>query len=381
MNQEKNVIRTLIVEDSPVAQQLLSRILASDPRIQVVGIAEDGERALAAVERLQPDVVTMDIHMPGLNGFETTRRIMESTPVPIIIVSGSFSASHVEKGFRAMEAGALTILRKPRGIGHPDHQSDARELIKTVVTMSEVKVIRRWPRHVHEEPFASAPMVVARHEAPISLVAIGASTGGPAVLQKIFKALPKTFPVPIVVVQHMATGFMDCFVTWLGTSTGFPSSIAVNGDLLAPGHAYFAPESVHMLVRSDNRITLSNDDPDNGLRPSANRLFHSVAEAYGPNAAGVLLTGMGRDGAEELRRMKERGAVTVAQDQESSIVFGMPGEAVKLGAAEFILAPDRIAELLIQLAQPGKREGDVRLCHPDKCDGNYVQSYQKPVNK
>lgn len=244
------MIRTLIVEDSPAAQQLLAHILASDPRIEVVGIADDGEKAIAAVERLRPDLVTMDINMPGLNGFDATRRIMEATPVPIVIVSASFEAEHAEKGFRALEAGALAMLRKPRGIGHPEHQSDARELIKTVVTMSEVKVIRRWPRRVQEGPPAPAPVVVVRRTpAPIRLVAIGASTGGPAVLQRIFTALPKPFPVPIVVVQHMAAGFMECFVTWLSASTGRPASIAADGDLLAPGHIYFAPEGLHMLVR------------------------------------------------------------------------------------------------------------------------------------
>jgi len=347
------MIRTLIVEDSPVAQQLLAHILASDPRIQVVGIVDEGEKAIAAVERLRPDVVTMDIHMPGLNGFDTTRCIMEKNPVPIVIVSGSFSADHIEKGFRAMEAGALTMLRKPRGIGHPEHVNDAKELIKNVVTMSEVKVIRRWPHRVKEGSLAPVPLTGAR-TAPtaIRLVAIGASTGGPAVLQRIFAALPKTFPVPIVVVQHMAAGFMESFLIWLNASTGFPSSIATPGDLLAPGHAYFAPEGLHMLVRGNHRIALSAAEPRNGLCPSVNNLFRSVAEVYGPNAAGVLLTGMGRDGADELGRMKQRGAVTVVQDQESSVVFGMPGEAVKLGAAEFILAPDRIAELLTQLVQP-----------------------------
>lgn len=347
------MIRTLIVEDSPVAQQLLAHILASDPRIQVVGIVDEGEKAIAAVERLRPDVVTMDIHMPGLNGFDTTRCIMEKNPVPIIIVSGSFSSDHIGKGFRAMEAGALTMLRKPRGIGHPEHVNDAKELIKTVVTMSEVKVIRRWPHRVKEESLAPVPLTGVRTSpTAIRLVAIGASTGGPAVLQRIFAALPKTFPVPIVVVQHMAAGFMDSFLIWLNASTGFPSSIAANGNLLTPGHAYFAPEGLHMLVRSNHRIALSAAEPRNGLCPSVTNLFRSVAEVYGPNAAGVLLTGMGRDGADELRQMKERGAVTVVQDQESSVVFGMPGEAVKLGAAEYILAPDRIAELLTQLVQP-----------------------------
>jgi two-component system chemotaxis response regulator CheB len=348
------MIRTLIVEDSPVAQQLLTHILASDPRIQVVGIADNGEKAIACVERLRPDVVTMDIHMPGLNGFDATRRIMEDNPVPIVIVSGSFSANHTGKGFRAMEAGALTILRKPRGIGHPEHGSDAKELIRTVVTMAGVKVIRRWPRRRREVFPAALPAAVVR-PGLIRMVAIGASTGGPAVLQRIFAALPKALPVPLVVVQHMAVGFMESFVTWLSASSGFPSRVAIHGEPLVPGQAYFAPDGSHLLVRGDNRIALAAKGSENGLCPSVNRLFRSVTEAHGRNAVGVLLTGMGKDGADGLMQMKERGAMTVVQDQESSIVFGMPGEAVKLGAAEYILAPDRIAELLTQVVQPATR--------------------------
>ena len=344
------MIRVLIVEDSPVEQQLLAHILGSDPLIKVVGVAVDGEMALADVARLKPDVVTMDIYMPKRDGFDTTRRIMESTPLPIIIITGHYNSNDSDKLFRAMEAGALAVVRKPVGLGHPDHQADAAELIKTVKTMSEIKVIRRWPRLRSEAPVPSASAGeagVARKE--IRVVAIGASTGGPAVLRKIFLALPKDLSVPVLVVQHMAVGFMEHFVTWLSEMTGFPSHVAVHGEAIVPGHAYFAPDGFHMLVGKDCRIVLSNETAENGLRPAVARLFRSVAETFGATAVGVLLTGMGRDGAEELKQLRNSGAATLAQDRDSSIIFGMPGEAVRIDAADYILAPEGIARIITQL--------------------------------
>jgi two-component system chemotaxis response regulator CheB len=344
------MIRVLIVEDSPVEQELLAHILSADPQITVAGYAINGEIALSAVERLKPDVITMDIHMPHLNGFETTRRIMESTPTPIIIVSGSFNTSDADKSFEAMEAGALAIIRKPAGVGHPDHLRDAGELIRTVKIMSEIKVVRRWPRLRSE---ASAPLLhaVTAGVTPekIRVIAIGASTGGPAVLQKLCAALPKNLSVPVLIVQHMAAGFMENFVAWLSDTTGFPAHIATHGEHPAPGHAYFAPDGFHMLIGRDYRIILSDDSPENGLRPSVGRLFSSVAQTFGGNSVAVLLTGMGRDGADDLKRLRSKGAVTVVQDRKSSIVFGMPGEAVKINAADFILAPHEIAQLLAHL--------------------------------
>ena len=350
------MIKVLIVEDSPVEQQLLTHVLGSDPDIRVVGTADDGEKALTAVVRLRPDVVTMDIHMPRLNGFETTRRIMEDNPVPIVIVSGSIATTDADKAFRAMEAGALAVVRKPRGPGHPDHAVDVRELVKTVKMMSEVKVVRRWPRVRREEPASPLP---ARVESPtaaeIAVVAIGASTGGPAVLREILSGLPKDFPAPVLIVQHMAAGFMESFVAWLSAASGFPARIATHGEHLLPGRAYFAPDGFHMLATRDGCIALSGDGPEGGLRPSVARLFRSVAEAFGRSAVGVLLTGMGRDGADDLRLMREKGAVTIAQNQESSIVFGMPGEAVNRDAVDYVLAPDRITELLARLVKVKRR--------------------------
>ncbi|HEY6837267.1 MAG TPA: chemotaxis-specific protein-glutamate methyltransferase CheB [Geobacteraceae bacterium] len=346
------MIKILIVEDSPVEQQLLTHVFDSQPDMRVVGAVDDGEHALTAVRLLRPDVVTMDIHMPRLNGFETTRRIMEDNPLPIVVVSGSIGTTDAEKAFHAIEAGALAVVRKPSGPGHPDHAADVRELVKTVRMMSEVKVVRRWPR---SSPLELSPGRPARSEgvvpAKVRVVAIGASTGGPTVLRDILAALPKSFPVPVLVVQHMAKGFMESFVAWLEMTSGFPARIAAQGEYLLPGRAYFAPDGVHMLATGDGRVILSNEEPDGGLRPSVARLFRSVAEVFGRSAIGVLLTGMGRDGAEDLRLMRERGAVTVVQDRESSVVFGMPGEAVNLGAADHVLPPERIAELLGHLVK------------------------------
>lgn len=344
------MIKVLIVEDSKVEQEFLAHILGSDPQIQVVGIVGDGERAIAEVKRLHPDLVTMDIHMPRMNGFDTTRRLMEETPLPIVIVSGSFSRSDTNKTFRALEAGALAVVRKPRGIGHPGYQEDARELINNVRAMSEVKVVKRWPRPRREELRQPLPAAV-RTPAEIRVVAIGASTGGPAVIQTILSGLPRSFSAPVLVVQHMSTGFMESFVNWLTVTSGFPSHVAVHGDSPLPGNAYFAPDGCHMQMGHNGRIVLSRDESDSGLRPSVARLFRSVAETYGRNAIGILLTGMGRDGADELKLMRDHGGVTIVQDQESSIVFGMPGEAIKQDAADYVFTPERIAEYLAQLVK------------------------------
>ncbi|MHB8121256.1 MAG: chemotaxis-specific protein-glutamate methyltransferase CheB [Desulfuromonadaceae bacterium] len=351
------MIRVLIVEDSAVEQELLAHILSADPQITVAGVAADGEMALAAVERLKPDVITMDIHMPRLNGFDTTRRIMESTPLPIIIVTSDYNTDDSGKSFDAMEAGALAIVRKPAGLGHPDSVADAACLVRIVKMMSEIKVVKRWPRpgKVVKVPSASTAPIGAVPQ-KINVVAVGASTGGPAVLQKIFTILPKDFSVPVLVVQHMANGFMAGFVRWLSATTGFPAHIAIHGEHIAPGHAYFAPDGYHMLVGKDQRIFLSGEEPENSLRPAVSRLFRSVAETFGSHAVGVLLTGMGRDGAADLKLLRNKGAVTVVQDRETSIVFGMPGEAVKIDAADHILAPVDIARLLTVLvtAKSGK---------------------------
>lgn len=350
------MIKVLVVEDSPSVREFLVHILGADPGIQVVGTARDGEEALAAVKRYRPDVITMDIHIPKWNGLDTTRRIMEIDPTPIIIVIAAADDDDREivTTFDALEAGALAMLRRPTGIGHPDHEATARELVQTVKLMAEVKVVRRWPRRRPGEPSPRpVEMGLAQAPAKLRIVAIGASTGGPPALQTILAALPKSFPVPVVIVQHMAAGFSRGFMEWLAQSSVLPVHLATHGEVMLPGHVYLAPDEVQMKVARHERIMLTQDEPENGLRPSVSYLFRSVAEVYGCDAVAGLLTGMGRDGAEELRLLKEKGAVTFAQDKESSVVHGMPGEAIRLDAAMLVLPPEKIAAVLTSLANNG----------------------------
>ena len=345
------MIKVLIAEDSRVAQELLTHILTSDPAIQVVGVANDGAEALEAVKAKRPDIVTMDIHMPKVDGFEATRAIMETMPTPIVMVSASTSVTEVASTFRALEAGALAVVLRPPGIEHPEHAAAARELIQTVKLMSEIKVVRRI-RHVTKEHAPAPPPVPVRKAAPcLQLIAIGASTGGPPALHKILSNLPRDLSVPVLIVQHIAVGFVGGFVEWLADVSRFPVHVAQHGEQPLPGHAYVAPEDFHMGVQSGLRIALADRAPENGLRPSVAYLFRSVAQVLGPCAVGVLLTGMGRDGAEELRALKDMGAVTFAQDEASSVVHGMPGEAIKLNAATHILPPEGIAAMLTNLTR------------------------------
>lgn len=344
------MINVLIVEDSPVVREFLIHILSSDPDITIIATACNGEEALELVRRHRPDVITMDIHMPKLNGLETTRLLMETNPTPIVIVSGSENTNEVATTFDAMDAGALAVLRRPAGIGHMDHQATARNMVQTIKLMSEVKVVRRWSHMRRAAPaLHPANIGLIRESAQVRVVAMGASTGGPSAIETILMALPRNFPVPILVVQHMAAGFVGGFVQWLSSSSSLPVHVTTHGELLLPGHVYIAPDEYQMKVERGGRIALMKDALENGLRPSVSYLFRAVAEVYGCDAVAGLLTGMGRDGANELRLLKELGAVTFAQDKDSSVVNGMPGEAVKLDAAMLVLPLEKIAAALTNL--------------------------------
>jgi two-component system chemotaxis response regulator CheB len=346
------MIRVLIVDDSASVRLFLEGIFSADPAIQVVGVAANGEEAIAAVARLAPDVITMDIYMPLMNGLDATRRIMETCPTPIIILSGNLDPDEVITSFRAMEAGALTALPKPRGAGHPDHEREVSTLVQRVKLMAEVKVVKRWPRLQKKLSTPYLPELTgAEVTARPQVVAIGASTGGTVVIQAILAKLSGTFPLPLLIVQHMAKGFVGGFAEWLAFTSPLPVHVASQGEIVLPGHVYIAPDGFHMLVEQKGRILLSDAPAENGLRPAVAALFRSVADSYGQNAVGVLLTGMGDDGAEGLLQLKREGAVTIAQDKESSVIYGMPGEAVRLDAATYVLEPGKIALLLEQLAK------------------------------
>jgi len=344
------MIRVLIADDSPVVRDHLRAILAADPQIHVLEAATNGDEALALVERDQPDVIVMDVHMPARDGLEATRRIMETHPTPIVIVSATWQPHDADKLFRAIEAGALALAPKPFGLGHPEYDKSASELIRTVKLMSEVKVVRRWAR-ARKTAALRAATDAKRAPVGIRLVAIGASTGGPPVLNTILCALPRDFAVPVLIVQHIATGFVQGLADWLARNTQLCIRLAANGDPALPGHVYLAPDGAHMGVTGSGRIVLSNGTPENGACPSVSHLLRSVAGAFGAAAVGVLLTGMGRDGADELKRLRDAGAITIAQDAGSSVVHGMPGEAIRLNGASYTLTPEEIAPTLIQLVQ------------------------------
>ena len=259
------MIKVLVVEDSSTALEFLMHILSQAPDIQVVGVARDGQEALEAVRRTRPDVITMDLNMPRMNGFDATRRIMETYPTPIVIVSGSWDPSEVQTSFRAIEAGAQAILSRPRGIGHAECDATARQLVQTVKLMSEVKVIRRW---AHARSHATPPVMplaqMPRPPVDLQVVALGASTGGPVALRTILSRLPQDFPVPVLLVQHMAAGCIDGFVTWLAQATSLYMHVASHSEALLPGHVYVAPDDYHMGVTSALTIALSQEPPEDG---------------------------------------------------------------------------------------------------------------------
>ena len=344
------MIKVLIAEDSAVVRCYLSHLLSQDPGIQVVGEARDGLEAIDLVRSCNPDVVTMDVQMPRMDGLEATRRIMENLPRPVLIVSASFQPEDLEKSFLALEAGAVAVAEKPLGPGHPDAEKSGRELVQSVKLMSEVKVVRRWPRRVRPADPAPVAAQAEAPRAPLQLLAVGASTGGPMAVKALLTGLPARFAVPILLVQHISAGFVRGFTEWLSSGTGRPVHVASAGEYALPGRVYVAPDGAHMGVTSSGRIILEPRGPDDLHCPSVGRLFKSAAAACGSRAAAVLLTGMGEDGAADLKLLRDAGAVTFAQDASSSAVFGMPGEAVRIGAAVHVMAPEEMGAVLARLA-------------------------------
>lgn len=338
------IIKVFIVDDSRVARELLTHIIESDSQLKVVGYAEDGEHAFQWLQTQSCDVITMDIHMPHFNGFEVTKKIMESKPTPTVIISAGYTPTDNFLAFRALEAGALAILEKPFGLHDVRYAACAKEIINTVKMISEIKVVRRYPKQSLVNRLKS--LVLPKID--IQAVGIGASLGGPVALGKILEDLPASFPVPIFIVQHIAAGFTEDFIKWLQDHSKLPIYAAKNGTIAMPGCVYIAADASQMEVKKGGVIVLENAKSA-GIQPSVASLFKSLANTYGARCIGVILTGMGKDGAEELLHMKQQGAYTIAQDEESCLMFGMPKEAIKLGAAREILPLNLIGPTLNSL--------------------------------
>ncbi len=338
-------IKVLVVEDSLTAQKILVKILSADSEIEVVAVASSGEEALEKLQHISPDLITMDIHMPGMDGLEVTRKIMETKPVPIVVVSASCLVEDIERAFQLIEAGALTAIAKPIAIGSGDFEATAWRLVQTVKDMAAVKVIKRWPKKVKEKASEIADNPIPEIK-PYDVIAIGASTGGPQAIETILKKLPSNYPASILMVQHIAPGFLGGMVEWLDNILALHVKVAQDGELLKPGTVYLSPEGKHLGLDKESRIALSSAEPLGGHRPAVAFLFQTLAQNYSDCLA-ILLTGMGKDGAAELLELKRRGATTIAQDKESSVIHGMPGAAIALGAHCHILNLESIASLLL----------------------------------
>jgi len=342
-------IRVIVADDSPVAREMLLQILASDPGIEVIGTATNGEEVVEAVARLRPDLVTMDIHMPKMDGLEATERIMAYTPTPILVVSSSVYGEGMGRAFDALAVGALEVIKKPEPKDWAALGTIAREIIRTVKILSRVKVITHLRgRHTPPQGLGGLPpieMPRAERSRTVRLIAIGSSTGGPTALLNVLARLPRDLPVPVVIAQHIAEGFVPGLASWLDSGSKISVVAAADGDVMRPGVAYMAATGSNMEV---DGMTLRFSAPRTGQLyiPSADTLFESVAVSYHDRAVGVLLTGMGADGAIGLKTLHDRGSHTICQDEATSTVWGMPKAAVDLGAADIVLPVHEIAGVI-----------------------------------
>ncbi|MDB4944679.1 MAG: chemotaxis response regulator protein-glutamate methylesterase [Labilithrix sp.] len=350
-------IRVLIAEDSPTARALLVGIFGLSPDFDVVGTAANGIEAVAQARALRPDVLTMDIQMPGIDGLEATRRIMSDVPTPIVIVS-SLDVHSVQISMEALRSGALAVLPKPTGPAAPGWATSRATLLATVRSMSQVRLVRRWADNA-PPPYRKQerePEVPPRAGGAVKVIGLAASTGGPAAYQKILSALDASYPVPLVLVQHIAHGFGVGFAKWLDDVCPVKVKIGEPGEPLAPGTVYIAPDDAHIGVSPTLTIALSHSPARNGFRPSASHLFESLAP-FGSGAAGIILTGMGTDGVDGLRVLKKAGGYVIAQDETSSDIFGMPRAAIEARTVDAVVPLGEVAMQLERLS--GRRPSPV----------------------
>lgn len=389
----KKMIKVLIVEDSPVVTLILKRIFASSPEIEVVGTAQNGLEALEIIPNLKPDVICTDLHMAKMNGLEFTREVMSKYPRPILVISASVQPEDTYNVFQLLDAGAVDVFPKPRAMSVQDYESIKQELVSKIKILSGVAVFTLRRRHKGESsvnlstnntgglhhstnliprenkwntvttdkqttqqfsPFAAHTSYPTSH-CQTKIVAIGASTGGPQALLNILANLPSNFAVPVICIQHISNGFLQGLVDWLATECKLPVKIAKMGDLPQAGIVYFPPEGQHLELNSQGKFLYSSSPPLSGHRPSVTVTFNSVAKFYGKSAVGILLTGMGRDGADGMLAIAQAGGVTIAQNEATSVVFGMPKEAIALGAAKYILPINEIAPYLLNKILIGDR--------------------------
>ncbi len=355
------MIRVLIVDDSALVREIFQVVFGFHEQIKVVGHAGNGREAVELTSKLRPDVITMDINMPEMDGLEAIEHIMAYYPTPILVLT---SLSDADVAFRSLSKGALEVMEK---LELDDEK--CREFIEKIILLSKVKVVThisgKRKGRVGEGAPAAKPALSEkaprrwvgfrrRTQSRGRVVAIGSSTGGPRILGQVLSSLPGDIPTGILITQHISDGFVTTLVDWLDDISEIRVKEAEDGEAVLPGVAYVAPTGLHLEV-SGGRISLNNSAPVGGHRPSVDLLFSSVAREYGPGSIGVILSGMGRDGALGLKEIHDAGGFTIAQEEKSCIVFGMPKVATELGGVHAVLLPESMpAEILrqVQVQEP-----------------------------
>lgn len=339
-------IKVLLVDDSPISLAVIGKILSTSPDISVVGIAKNGHEALALIPETRPHVICTDLHMPQMDGLELTREVMERFPLPILVISISVQEGQ-DNVFKLLEAGAVDVFPKPRGGDDGDFLKKADELTRKIRILSGVRVFRRTKAGTPSRERGVAASFNRGPAGPFKVLAIGASTGGPQALKAIFENMPGDFPVPIVCVQHIGGEFLKGMVEWLGDCSRLKCKIAEEGEELKKAVVYFPQEDAHLAIDRGLRCVSLKDAPSNSHRPSITVTFKSIAERFGRTSIGVLLTGMGKDGAEGLKAIMDAGGFTIAQDEKTSVVFSMPKSAIEMRAASVVLPLDAIAGFIM----------------------------------
>ncbi|MCW4007865.1 MAG: chemotaxis response regulator protein-glutamate methylesterase [Candidatus Bathyarchaeota archaeon] len=337
----KDQIKILVVDDSLLMQKVLVDLLQSDPQLTVVGTARDGEEALSKIALLKPDVVTLDIEMPRMNGLTAVRRIMETNPLPVVMVS-ALTQREAQLTLKALEFGAVDYVPKPSGPISLNMDMVKEELISKVKTAASANIRREKPKA------AEVTTTTARSSEKVILIA--ASTGGPAAVSYVLRNIPENSP-PILVVQHMKKGMTKLFAEMLNQECKIEVKEAKDGDLIRDGLAMIAPGGLHMMVTKSGRVKLATGPPVNYVRPSADVMMKSAAKVYGSKNIGVVLTGIGADGAGGIEAIKKKGGLTIAQDEKTCVVFGMPSAAIKTGCVDFVLPLDYIPKLIVKACE------------------------------
>jgi two-component system chemotaxis response regulator CheB len=341
-------VGVLVVDDSPICRELICQALARDPDLEILGTCGNGREAVEAARQLRPQVITMDLEMPVMDGLAAVETIMAEVPTPILVLTSDPRYQAPTATCKALELGALALRIKPE-VETPEAWNLARE----VKLLSSVKVIRHL-RGSHRAPLtmpARTPNPISGTDSSLGIVAIGSSTGGPQVIHKLFSELPEDFPAPIVVVQHINPAFAESLSGWLNSTSRLKVKLAQDGDPLVPGQVLIAPPDKHLVVESRGRVALLSGQPRDGHVPSASWLIETAGRVYKERALGVLLTGMGADGAEGIYQLKRAGGRTLIQSKESCVVFGMPGAALATGAVDMIVHDTDLALVLTRLAR------------------------------